>query len=580
MLTWTAPSETSRRLQRLFKRRAKSQSGSGNTPLALAEGWSPPSMLSRQHSGEWPSRGRARQRKRSRTWGCLFGCGTLPRDATPDEAICISPAVPSPRPARQLHAVFKDRARRSSSRRDGVVEQICYKGVGRSSSTGSLLNRPPTERDDRDDRDNRDETTMVGSDLVAPPSKEAILQELERCRMRMEDRQAQLPERLMAAPAPEQLPSPAELRLRTPKRSGSRQGKKPPRGSPLAVDKEGFHHSWASTPSTRASPGLNQAFWSDVSSPTGESPGVCWSVRRAATADARNFELEKAQALISDMLSGGKRSSSSRSASSQDRRRHGSEPPTAAWRTWAQMPVSYSAPGGSFLTPLNGSMPWVSRIEMERPGVNTKARSVSEKRLPRPLAPLVEHTGSARQPALAQSLVIPEGGPSRSEPEDAEFCRMLEAALNNKEGYGLVEDSLREDLVPFEDVPRPASAPGSAGPTATLGVDTAGLEEKVLVPGLESPPSTPIKSSTCGTLTPLPLPSSRGESPGRSAAHAHPFGPEGTTPRSAECETSEAAKPRVKSPRRVVLRTKDFAQIMAERRRLEESQTVLRVNRD
>jgi hypothetical protein len=28
-------------------RRAKSQSGSGNTPLALAEGWSPPSMLSR-----------------------------------------------------------------------------------------------------------------------------------------------------------------------------------------------------------------------------------------------------------------------------------------------------------------------------------------------------------------------------------------------------------------------------------------------------------------------------------------------------------------------------------------------------
>jgi len=37
--------------------------------------------------------------------------------------------VPSPRPARQLHAVFKDRAQRSSSRRDGVVEQICYKGT-------------------------------------------------------------------------------------------------------------------------------------------------------------------------------------------------------------------------------------------------------------------------------------------------------------------------------------------------------------------------------------------------------------------------------------------------------------------
>eukprot|EP00435_Cladocopium_sp_Y103_P031820 s36_g8.t1 len=215
----------------------------------------------------------------------------------------------------------------------------------------AILGWPPTDRDDREDS-----AMLAGSDLVAPPSKEAILQELERCRMRMEDRQAQLPERLMAAPAPEQLPSPAELRLRTPKRSGSRQGKKPPRGSPLAVlDKEvqmetiynsGFHHSWASTPSTRASPGLNQASWSDVSSPTGESPGV-WSVRRrAATADARNFELEKAQALISDMLSGGKPSSSSRSASSsQDgRRRHGSEPPAAAWRTWAsQMPVSYSA---------------------------------------------------------------------------------------------------------------------------------------------------------------------------------------------------------------------------------------------
>eukprot|EP00435_Cladocopium_sp_Y103_P029738 s36_g7.t1 len=241
------------------------------------------------------------------------------------------------------------------------------------------------------------------------------------------------------------------------------------------------------------------------------------------------------------------------------------------------------APGGSFLTPLNGSMPWVSRIEMERPGVNTKARSVSEKRLPRPLAPLVEHTGSStrQQPVLAQSLVIPEGGPSArsAEPEDAEFCRMLEAALNNKEGYGLVEDSLREDPVPFEDVPRPASAPGTAGPTATLGVNTARPEEKVLVPGLESPPSTPIKS-TSGTLTPLPLPSSRGESPGRTLTH--PFGPaEGATPRSAaECETSEAAKPRVKSPRRVVLRKKDFAQIMAERRKLEESQTVVRVNRD
>jgi len=46
------------------------------------------------------------------------------------EAICISPSVPSPsRPARQLHAVFKDRARRSSRNGSGVVEQICYKGA-------------------------------------------------------------------------------------------------------------------------------------------------------------------------------------------------------------------------------------------------------------------------------------------------------------------------------------------------------------------------------------------------------------------------------------------------------------------
>eukprot|EP00434_Breviolum_minutum_P023563 symbB.v1.2.020786.t1/scaffold1766.1/size102418/5 len=110
-----------------------------------------------------------------------------------------------------------------------------------------------------------------------------------------------------------------------------------------------FYHSWAtiSTPSTRASPGLNQASWSDVSSPTGESPGVCSVRRRAATVDARNFELEKAQALISDMFSGGKRSCSS--ASSDGRRRQWSEPPKAPSHSWTssqwdvrQMPVCYS----------------------------------------------------------------------------------------------------------------------------------------------------------------------------------------------------------------------------------------------
>ena len=494
-------------------------------------------MVSSRHSGEddWPSRGRARQRKRSRTWACLFGCGTLPRDATPDEAICISPSVPSPsRPARQLHAVFKDRARRSSRNGSGVVEQICYKGVVRSSTTGSLLNRPPQE----------DVLSDGGDGLVSPPSKETILQDLERHRMWMEDRQAQVCENAVAsAPAPEQLPSPAELRLLTPKRSISRQGKKPPRGSPLAVDKEtqmaeisanaAFYHSWAtiSTPSTRASPGLNQASWSDVSSPTGESPGVCSVRRRAATVDARNFELEKAQALISDMFSGGKRSCSS--ASSDGRRRQWSEPPKAPSHSWTssqwdvrQMPVCYSAPGGSFLTPLNGSMPWVSRIEMERPGSKTKGRSVSEKRLPRlaPLAPLVEHTGSSRQPVLAQSLVIPEGGASaRSmEPEDAEFCRMLEAALTNKEGYGLVEEARQRVDADAEDETL-------AHPQLEAGLDIC--EERLLVPGLESPKSSgesilPAKSPTSGTLTPLPLPSSRGESPRMN----HPFGPEGATP--------------------------------------------------
>ena len=65
------------------------------------------------------------------------------------EAICISPAVPSPRPARQLHAVFKDRARRSSSRRDGVVEQICYKGdCGWAVCTDELVDECWMKNDD------------------------------------------------------------------------------------------------------------------------------------------------------------------------------------------------------------------------------------------------------------------------------------------------------------------------------------------------------------------------------------------------------------------------------------------------
>eukprot|EP00913_Durusdinium_trenchii_P020535 g19288.t1 len=81
------------------------------------------------------------------------------------------------------------------------------------------------------------------------------------------------------------------------------------------------------------------------------------------------------------------------------------------------------APGGSFLTPLNGSMPWVPQIEIERPGLKTQGRSASEKRLA-PLAPLVEHTGSLGstrpQPVLAQSLAIPEG--CGREPEVCERC--------------------------------------------------------------------------------------------------------------------------------------------------------------
>eukprot|EP00913_Durusdinium_trenchii_P020534 g19287.t1 len=71
-------------------------------------------------------------------------------------------------------------------------------------------------------------------------------------------------------------------------------------------------------------------------------------------------------------------------------------------------------------------------------------------------------------------------------------------------------------------------------------------------------------------LTPLPLPPSRGESP-TVVLGSHPFGPE-ATPRSVSQETRAAeVKPRVKSPKRI-LRCKDFAQVMAERRRLEEAQ--------
>lgn len=593
MLTWATESDARR--WKLFRRRAKSQSG--NTPLALSEVWSPGSLPGRQEN-EPPRRGRPRQRKRTLgpiKIGCLFGCGGLPREATPEEAVSISPlpSAPTLGAARQLRAALKERATRRSGR-SGLVEQLCYQGVVRSSSAGSLLERPHTSEGSQI-------SLEAGTPIALPPSKEAILQELERARMRNEDRQVRTPEKVVAAPAPEQLPSPAELRLRTPKRSTSRQGKKPPRGASqdqklqlaVEVSANAFHSSWAtiSTPSTRASPGIHQASWSDVSSPAGSSPGCR---RRAATADARNFErLEEAQALLSEMLSGGNKSSSSRSASLQDgRRRHESAPPKAQlWQPWAsppaplrrmQTPGSYSAPGGSFLTPLNGSMPWVPQIEIERPGLKTQGRSASEKRLA-PLAPLVEHTGSLGstrpQPVLAQSLAIPEG--CGREPEvcercvgegaDEEFCQILAAALASHDGYGLVEEQKADSSAPEELVP------GSI--TVCHSTPSPRRCEEHSVPGLESPPSSPSKSPASGMLTPLPLPPSRGESP-TVVLGSHPFGPE-ATPRSVSQETRAAeVKPRVKSPKRIA-RRKDFAQVMAERRRLEEAQPakVIPVNR-
>eukprot|EP00913_Durusdinium_trenchii_P020537 g19290.t1 len=121
-------------------------SQSGNTPLALSEVWSPGSLPGRQEN-EPPRRGRPRQRKRTLgpiKIGCLFGCGGLPREATPEEAVSISPlpSAPTLGAARQLRAALKERATRRSGR-SGLVEQLCYQGVVRSSSAGSLLERLP-----------------------------------------------------------------------------------------------------------------------------------------------------------------------------------------------------------------------------------------------------------------------------------------------------------------------------------------------------------------------------------------------------------------------------------------------------
>ena len=63
--------------------------------------------------------------KSYRTFSCLFGCGVLPREATPEETD-VSPLPNAPSAARQLHAALKDRA--LQGRRSGLVEQLCYQG--------------------------------------------------------------------------------------------------------------------------------------------------------------------------------------------------------------------------------------------------------------------------------------------------------------------------------------------------------------------------------------------------------------------------------------------------------------------
>ncbi|CAE7315799.1 HOS4 [Symbiodinium natans] len=180
-------------------------------------------------------RGRPRRRKNLSCLG-IFACGALPRaEASPEEAEAITPA-PAPTPWAKKEGAWGALPQRA---RGGLVEQLGFRSrVLRCSSAGSLCaaSRQETRRETQTplaDQCSKLIPLNTGID-VRPPSSDVILQELERCRMRLED--VRLPSPVGAslksrafmsctpasdAPSPEQLPSPAALRLRTPGASPS-----------------------------------------------------------------------------------------------------------------------------------------------------------------------------------------------------------------------------------------------------------------------------------------------------------------------------------------------------------------------
>eukprot|EP00439_Symbiodinium_sp_Y106_P032143 s834_g3.t2 len=449
-------SETPRGLSRLFSRRKPSQGHSGRTPLAtLAPS---PSFfggrrrrtssvedgLELDEISDATQRGRPRRRKNLSCLG-IFACGasTLPRsgsadaEASPEQAMAAMAITPAPAPRRGAWSgALPDRKPRGS-----LVEQLGFKSrVFRCSSAGAGSLCTTSKRRTTARRETRAETLATQTDQrsrlipfntgtdLRPPSSDDILQELERCRMRLEDVRMPSPAATPLqsrpsssmpaedAPSPEQLPSPAALRLRTPGASPSATLPRPrsekarlrPRREDaslqLAIEtaNAAFHSTWTtSTPSTRASPGVSlgqaSSTWSDTSSPFGETSP--WGLegrgtrRRAATADARcsgEELMEEARALLSEMLSVTGHSmctSASQTQAYDSRRRHDSAPPVARPPNliWSSPPsrtcqraqsastlgatpkrASSEAPS-SFLRPLNGSMPWCPKIEFERP---------------------------------------------------------------------------------------------------------------------------------------------------------------------------------------------------------------------
>lgn len=403
---------------------------------------------------------RGRTNHRGTVSGCMqvLTCSTyLPR------SFSSSPEKDDLAAAKPLIPVYADRL----SRKQVITAKNFFSAAMRSSRQASV-SRLRSRHRSRSCSSSCDSTwshgkqTNAGGSNLPLPAAEEILQDLERCRMMLNDhwnpevkifqpaynepyseskslsRSQSVPtEHRIAIPLPEELPSPAELRLSWVNSNPKGVARLPCKGQganlstrPLSADSTfqrkacsdmdgarlrqlveaadiALLSSWdMHTPSTRLSPGasLGMASSLDVSWNNGElSPLLDPSLPSAVIrGDSEDFRLQQAQVLFSEMLApprastGGpssRRSSSQAKSSpehSRQRPRPGSMPPLSSFEEAAALPVpdrlqtdfrDRKMKRSSSLQPLNGSLPWFPGLGQVRPKMQRERNDMPNSQL-------------------------------------------------------------------------------------------------------------------------------------------------------------------------------------------------------